>query len=76
MIKLKLMIKTIDKDKEIIKLDITKIFTQIRNIINEREYQLLLEIDNNFEELFSYKEISKEGEKLSNKIKKSLDKSE
>ena len=61
------------KDKENIKLKIQTIFTKIRNILNDREDELLLEIDNKYNDLFFNEDIIKEGEKLPNKIKESLD---
>ena len=38
----------IEKDKENLKLEIQKVFTKIRNAINNREDELLSEIDNIF----------------------------
>ena len=45
---LKQIFQKINEDKEKLKLDISKIFTKIRNTLNEREDELLLEIDNNY----------------------------
>ena len=47
--KLKEIYEKINKSKEEIKLKISKIFTKIRNIVNEREDKLLLELDNKLE---------------------------
>jgi hypothetical protein len=55
-------------------LEIQKIFTKIRNAINDREDELLSEVDKNFEELFLNENIIKDSEKLPAKIKLSLDK--
>ena len=68
---LKKIVEKLSKNKEEIKLNIQKIFTKIRNAINNREEELLLEIDNEFEKLYFNEEIS---EKLPNKIKISLEK--
>ena len=54
--------------------NIQKIFTKIRNEINDREDKLLLEVDNKFNFL-NFKEVNfKESDKLPDKIKKILDK--
>ena len=60
--------------KEDIKLEIQKLFTKIRNELSRREEELLLEVDNLFEKNFIKEEIIKEGEKLPNKVKISLEK--
>ena len=57
----KLLESIVDK-KENLKLDISKIFTKIRNILNEREDQLLSEIDNQFTNLSFKEDLIKEGE--------------
>ena len=71
---LKIIIEKISKNKEEIKLNIQKIFTKIRNTINNREDELLLELDNVFEKLYFNEEILTETEKLPKKIKISLEK--
>ena len=43
---LKKILENIEKNKEKIKLYIQNIFTKIRNILNDRENEILLEIDN------------------------------
>ena len=40
-------------------MNISKIFTNIRNAINEREDELLLNIDNKFNELYFLKNLLK-----------------
>ena len=70
---LKILVEKIDKNKEKIKIDIQNIFTKLRNAINEREDQLLLDVDNKFNELFFNENIIKDSEKLPNKIKISLE---
>ncbi len=52
---------------------IQKIFTKIRNALNDREDELLSEIDKKFDTLFFDKEFIKEGESLPNKIKISIE---
>ena len=51
-----------------------KIFTNIRSILNDREDELLLEVDNKYNELLINKELIKDSEKLPNKIKLSIEK--
>ena len=53
---------------------VSKIFTQIRNVINEREDKILLEIDNKFNDIYFKDEIIHKCENLPNKIKKSIEK--
>ena len=71
---LKIIFEKIHESKDNLKLKIQKIFTEIRNTINNREDELLLEIDNKLDDLFFDKEIIKNSEKLPNKIKLSLEK--
>ena len=56
------------------KLDIQKIFTQIRNVLNNREDELLLEVDNLYNSKYFNEDIIKKGEKLPKQIKLSLEK--
>ena len=49
-------------------------FTNIRNAINNREGELLLELDKQFEKIYFNEDILKENEKLPNSIKISLEK--
>ena len=65
-----------DENKENLKLKIQKIFTNIRNEINLREDKLLLEVDKEFEKLYYKEDIIKESEKIPNKIKLSLEKTQ
>ena len=67
--KLKNMIEKINEKKEELKIKIQKIFTKIRNAINEREDLLLLEVDKQFDNLFCNEEIIKESEILQIKLK-------
>ena len=73
--KLKIIIEKINNNKEELKLNIQKVFTQIRNIINEREDELLLEVNNKFNIIYFNEEIEKQSENLPKKIKKLLEKS-
>ena len=68
------ILEKIKINKEEIKTKIQIIFTKIRNELNNREDQLLLEVDNQFEEIFFNDNIIKESEKLPSKIKLSLEK--
>ena len=72
--KLKEIFQKISEDKEKLKMDITTIFTKIRNTINEREDELLLEIDNKYDDLFFTEKLVNQSEKLPDKIKKSIEK--
>jgi len=71
---LKAIFEKMNKNKEELKLNIQKIFTKIRSEINNREDQLLIEIDKKLENLFYKEDIIKEKEKLPLKIKDSLEK--
>jgi len=71
--KLKEIFEKIKKDKEELKLKIQKIFTKIRNIINNREDELLIEVDKKFNQEYFNENIIKDCEKLPNKIKTSLE---
>ena len=63
------------ENKESIKSKTQNIFTKIRNILNEREDELLLEIDKICDNLFYKEESVKKSEKLPNYINKCLEKS-
>ena len=54
--------------KETLKLNIQKIFTNIRNSLNNREDELLLEVDKKFEDKYFKEELIKDSEKLPNRI--------
>ena len=71
---LKDIFQNIEKDKEDLKLKVQNVFTKIRNIINEREDKLLLEVDNIYNTKFFDEDIIKKGEKLPKQIKSSIEK--
>ena len=71
--KLKLIYDKINEDKEKIKLQIAKIFTKIRSVLNEREDELLKEVDKQYEKIYLDDKIIKASEKLPNKVKLSLE---
>ena len=64
----------IDKDKENLKLQVSKIFTKLRNAINDREDQILSDIDNKFNDLIFDEKIIKQSEKLPKQIKEFMEK--
>ena len=70
----KKLFEKINNRKEELKINIQKIFTNIRNEINNREEQLLSEVDHKFEDMYFNEELVNKSEKLPNKIKISLDK--
>ena len=55
------------------KIKIQKIFTQLRNELNNREDELLLKIDTKFKDAFIKEDSIKNFEKLPKQIKESLD---
>ena len=71
---LKNIFVTINEKKENLKIKIQKIFTNIRSELNNREEELLLEIDKQFEKNFFNEDIITKGEKLPNKLKTALEK--
>jgi len=71
---LKIINEEINKNKEELKLKVQTIFTKIRNVLNEKEDKLLLDIDNEYNNKYIKGSIIKENIKLPNKIKKSIDK--
>ena len=71
---LKDIYEKINKNKEELKIKIAKIFTEIRTELNNREDELLSEIDKKYDELYFKEELIKESEKLPNKIKINLEK--
>ena len=70
---LKNIFNKINENKENLKLKVQKIFTKLRSELNNREDKLLNEIDNIYNENYFKEDIIKLGEKLPDKIKKSLE---
>ena len=70
---LKTKFEKINENKEVIKLNIQKIFTKIRNVLNEREDELLLKVDEIYDSIFLKEKNLKEYEKLPNNIKISIE---
>ena len=73
---LKKIIEEIDVNKEKVKKEIQDIFTKIRSELNNREDQLLNEVDNIFENKFNIENINNilKDKKYSDKIKKYIEK--
>ena len=71
--KLKKISEEINTKKENLKIQVQSIFTNIRNSLNTREDEILLEIDKKFNELFFKEDLIKESEKIPKKVKFSLD---
>ena len=71
---LKELFDKIDEIKNDLKSKIQNIFTKIRTALNEREDELLLDVDNKYNDLYGNENIIKESEKLPNKVKLSLEK--
>ena len=71
---LKIIFAKIMENKEELKQNIQKIFTKIRNVLNDREDELLIEVDKQFDKLYCSEDLIVKNEKLPNKIKISLEK--
>ena len=71
---LKKIFEKINNKKEELKLKIQKIFTNIKSKLNEREDQLLLEVNKQFDNIFIKEDIIKNTDKIPNKIKINLEK--
>ena len=69
---LKTLIEQVNENKEKLKLNIQKIFTTIRNELNQREDEILLEVDKKFSDFYFDDNIIKKAKKLPKKIKLSL----
>ena len=70
---LKNIFEKIEKDKEDLKLKIQKIFTKIRNTLNDREDQLLMEVDDKYDKIYFNEDLIKRSEKLPHKVEISLE---
>ena len=73
-IELKNIFEKISENKENLSIKVQKIFTKLRNALNEREDKLLSDINNNFNNIFFKDEIIEKCDKMPNIIKKSLEK--
>ena len=73
---LKELLERINKDKEEMKSNIQKIFTKLRNTLNNREDELLLEVDKQFDKIYFKEELIKKNENLPSKVKICLSKKE
>ena len=62
------------ESKDQLKMKIQKLFSRIRDEINKREDQLLLDVDNQYNSLFFKEDLIKKSQKLPNMIKISLEK--
>ena len=71
--KIKNIFEKMNKNKEELKIKIQKIFTKLRSALNEREDQLLLEVDETYERTYFSEQLVKKSEKLTNDIKISLE---
>ena len=71
---LKIVYEKINEKKEKLKKKIMKIFTKLRNALNEREDRYLSDIENIFGQLFFKEDLFKTAEKLPKKVKMSLEK--
>jgi len=71
---LKNIFKKISEYKEDLKMKVSKIFTKIRNSVNEKEDKLLNDIENKFDQFFFKEDFINQSEKLPNKIKLYLEK--
>ena len=70
---IKKIFEKINENKEELKIKIQKEFTSLRNALNIREDELLLEVDKKFKDNFIGEEFLKESEKFPHKIKLSLE---
>ena len=57
---LKEIYEEINKNKEELKIKIQTIFTKLRNVLNEKEDKLLLDIDNEYDNIYFKEDIIKE----------------
>ena len=70
---IKKIFEKINKNKEELKIKIQKEFTSLRNALNIREDELLLEVDKKFKDNFIDELFIKESEKFPNKVKLSFE---
>ena len=72
--KFKIIYERLNENKGKLKIQIQKIFTKIRNELNNREEQILIDLDKKIENLFCKEDYIKDIEKLPNKIKELIEK--
>ena len=70
---IKLLYENLNKEKEDLKKKIQIIFTKIRTALNEREDELISDIDKNYDKFYFTDEFGKNIENLPKKIKLSLE---
>ncbi len=68
------ILEEINKEKEDLKLKIQQIFTKIRNKINNREDELMIEIDKIYKEAYFNEDLIKDNEKFQEQLKLILEK--
>ena len=73
---IKSIFEKINENKEEIKTKIQNVFTKIRNELNNREDELLSQVDKKFDTIYCDEKLIKDSEKLPNKIKDLLAKAE
>ena len=66
---IKKLSEKLNENKEELKIKIQKLFTKIRNSLNDREEQLLLEVDDKYDKLILEEKIVKQIDNLQNRIK-------
>ena len=71
---IKNIFEKINESKEKLKMDIQKVFTKFRTTLNEREDELISEVDIKYENIFTDENIVKIVEKMPSGIKTSLEK--
>ena len=71
---LKNIFQNVEKDKEKLKLEVQNIFTKIRSTLNDKEDELLSEINNLYNNKYFSEDIIKKGEKLPKQIQLALEK--
>ena len=71
---LKVIFEKVNENKEELKKNIQQIFTKLRDVLNNREDELLLEVDKLFDNTFYSEDLVQKSKKLPNQIKKSLKK--
>ena len=73
-IKIKNLFEVMTENKEDLKIKIQKFFTRLRNKLIEREEELLLEVEDKFNNLYFKEDFLKNNEKLPKEIKLSIEK--